>query len=101
MKILQKSLQNIPVTILTLAIIAFVVCQLVINSILAPLGSELQSLNSEKNYLVEENRQMEEKMAKTDSITAIQKLSEKSLSISPSKHKTVVYLEEASIVANK
>ncbi len=101
MKILQKALHNIPATIFTLAIIAFVVCQLVINSILAPLGSELQSLNSEKNYLVEENRQMEEKMAKTDSITAIQKLSEKSLSISPSKHKTVVYLEEASIVANK
>jgi hypothetical protein len=40
-------------------------------------------------------------MAKTDSITAIQKLSEKSLSISPSKKKTVVYLQEASIVANK
>ena len=101
MKILQKALQNIPTTIFTLAIIAFVVCQLVINSILAPLGSELQSLNSEKNYLVEENRQMEEKIAKTDSITAIQKLSEESLSISPSKNKTVVYLQEASIVANR
>lgn len=101
MKILQNATQNLPTTLLVLAVVAFVVCQLVINSILAPLGSELQSLNSEKNYLVEENRQMEEKIARTDSITAIQKLSDKSLSLSASKNKTVVYLQEATIVANR
>ncbi len=101
MKILQKATQNLPTTLFVLAIVAFVACQLVINSILAPLGSELQSLNSEKNYLVEENRQMEEKIARTDSITAIQKLSDRSLSLSASKNKTVVYLQEATIVANR
>lgn len=101
MKILQNATQNLPTTLFVLAIVAFVACQLVINSILAPLGSELQSLNSEKNYLVEENRQMEEKIARTDSITAIQKLSDRSLSLSASKNKTVVYLQEATIVANR
>lgn len=68
---------------------------------LAPLGSELQNLNSEKNYLLEENRSMEEQIAKSDSITVIRKLADKTLSLSSSNNKTVVYLQENSIVANK
>lgn len=65
------------------------------------MGTELQRLNSEKNYLVEENRGMEEKIAKNNSITVIRKLADESLSLSSSNQKTVVYLEEATVVANK
>ena len=101
MKIINKETQNIAGSIFVLAAIAFVVCQLVINSILAPLGGELQSLNQEKNYLIEENRGMEEEMAKSNSITVIQKLADKSLALSPTNDKTVVYIQEESIVANK
>lgn len=101
MKILNRATQNISGSIFILAAISFVICQLVINSILAPLGGELQNLNREKNYLVEENRSMEEEMAKSDSITVIQKLADKSLSLSPTNNKTVVYLQEEAIVANK
>jgi len=101
MRILNKASQNIAGTIFITCVIMFVLCQLIVNSILAPLGAELQSLNSEKNFLIEENRAMEEEIAKSGSITVIQKLADKSLSLSPSNNKTLVYLQEESIVANK
>lgn len=101
MGILNKASQNIAGTVFVTSVILFVLCQLIVNSILAPLGTELQSLNSEKNFLIEENRAMEEEIAKSGSITIIQKLADKSLSLSSSNKKTLVYLQEESIVANK
>ncbi len=101
MGILNKASQNIAGTVFVTSVILFVLCQLIVNSILAPLGTELQSLNSEKNFLIEENRAMEEEIAKSGSITVIQKLADKSLSLSSSNKKTLVYLQEESIVANK
>ncbi len=101
MRVVNKIKDNVAGSLFFIAIISFVVCQLVVNSILAPLGTQLQSLNKEKNYLLEENRGMEEKIAKSNSITVIRKLSDKSLSLSASTNKTVIYLQEASIVANK
>lgn len=101
MRIINKAKQNIFATLFVFSLLAFILSQLVVNSILAPLGSELQSLNSEKNYLVEENRGMEEEIAKNNSITVIRKLADKTLSLSASNQKSVVYLQEPSIVANK
>ena len=92
--------QNIPATIFVISLFSFIFSQLVINSILAPLGTDLQNLNSEKNYLVEENRSMEEQIAKSDSITVIRKLAEETLSLT-SGEKTVIYLENNSLVASK
>jgi len=91
---------NIPATIFLFSGFVFILSQLVINSILTPLGVELQSLNKEKNYLVEENRGMEEQIAKTNSITVIQKLADKSLNISSSAKRTVIYIENPTILAN-
>jgi len=100
-KIIKKAKQNIFATFFIFSLFAFILSQLVSNTILAPMGTELQRLNSEKNYLVEENRGMEEKIAKNNSITVIRKLADESLSLSSSNQKTVVYLEEATVVANK
>ncbi|MFA7677955.1 MAG: hypothetical protein WCY00_00355 [Candidatus Dojkabacteria bacterium] len=72
-----------------------------INSILSPLGIQLQSLNSEKNYLIEENRLMEEQVAKTGSIHVIKQLANKELNISSSSEKTVIYIEDSSIIAER
>lgn len=101
MKIINKAKQNIFATIFIFSLLSFILSQLVVNLVLAPLGSELQSLNREKNYLVEENRGMEEQIAKNNSITVIRKLADKTLSLSASNQKSVVYLQEPSIVANK
>ncbi|HNW32777.1 MAG TPA: hypothetical protein PK804_00150 [Candidatus Dojkabacteria bacterium] len=101
MRILNNASKNIAASIFVLSLVLFILSQLIINSILAPLGTELQSMNGEKNYLIEENRGMEEEIAKSGSITVIQKLADKTLSLSPSNKKTLVYLQEIAIVANK
>ena len=93
--------QNIPLSIFIFTLAAFTLSQLVINSKLSPLGIELQSLNKEKNYLIEENRSMEEQIAKSNSITVIRKLADKELSLSSSNKKTIVYIEEKSIIAER
>jgi len=101
MRILNNASKNIAASIFVLSLVLFILSQLIINSILAPLGTELQSMNGEKNYLIEENRGMEEEIAKSGSITVIQKLADKTLSLSSSNKKTLVYLQEIAIVANK
>ncbi|MGI5898119.1 MAG: hypothetical protein ACOX6Q_03075 [Candidatus Dojkabacteria bacterium] len=100
MKITASKPKNIPACVFALALTLFIFSQLIINSILAPLGTNLQNLNREKNYLVEENRGMEEEIAKANSITVIQKLADKSLSLTAGS-KTIVYLENDPLVANR
>lgn len=93
--------QNTTLTIFLFTLFIFTLSQLLINSILSPLGIELQSLNREKNYLIEENRSMEEQIAKTNSITVIRKLADKELNISSSSEKTIIYIEDRSIIAER
>lgn len=93
--------QNVPLTVFLFTLLVFILSQLVINSILSPLGIELQSLNSEKNYLIEENRSMEEQIAKTNSIMVIKQLANKELNISSSSEKSVIYIEGSSIIAER
>jgi hypothetical protein len=93
--------QNIAATLFVLTLLTFTFSQLVINSILSPLGVELQSLNREKNYLIEENRSMEEQIAKTNSITVIKQLANKELNISSANERTIIYIEDSSIIAER
>ncbi|MFA5633561.1 MAG: hypothetical protein WC973_00165 [Candidatus Dojkabacteria bacterium] len=93
--------QNMALTVFLFSLLTFILSQLVINSILSPLGIQLQSLNSEKNYLIEENRLMEEQVAKTGSIHVIKQLANKELNISSSSEKTVIYIEDSSIIAER
>lgn len=96
-----KTRKNLPVIIFGFSMIAFVLSQLVINAVLNPLGTELQSLNKEKNFLVEENRLMEEQVAKTSSITVIKKLADKQLDIRSQSDKSIIYLEQSALLAEK
>ena len=93
--------QNIALTIFLFSLFAFVSSQLIVNSILSPLGIQLQSLNSEKNYLIEENRLMEEQIAKTSSIHVIKQLANKELNISSDSERFVIYIEDTSIIAER
>ena len=94
----KKILKNIPAIVFLFSLLIFILGQLVINSILAPLGKELQALNSEKNFLMEENRSMEQEIAKNNSITVIQKLADETLSLNTST-KSIIYLESDGVVA--
>lgn len=97
----RQTTKNISLSIFIFTVLTFILSQLVINSILSPLGIELQSLNKEKNYLIEENRSMEEKIAKTNSITVIKKLASKELNISSSHEKSIIYIEDSTIIAER
>lgn len=99
--ITYKTRKNIPAILFITSMSIFVISQLVINAVLSPLGKELQSLNGEKNFLVEENRAMEEQVAKTDSITVIKKLADKELNITAQSQNSIVYLEQNAILAEK
>ena len=100
MRILDKKKYSITSVLLIFSFVVFGVSQLVVNSILTPLGTKLQSLNTEKEYLLEENRSISEDIAKSSSIKVVEKLSEKKLNIAQNRKQTVVYIEDKSLVAN-
>jgi len=85
--------------LLLLSFVIFVLSQLIVNSILTPLGSKLESLNSEKEYLLEENRTISEQIAKNNSLRVIESLSTKKLNLSMEKVQTFVYIEDSTLVA--
>lgn len=97
----NRTQKNIPALVFITTMSIFVVSQLVINAVLNPLGTELQSLNSEKNFLVEENKTMEEQVAKTNSITVIKQLAQAQLSLGSQSTRSVIYLEQSSVLAEK
>ncbi len=92
---------NLPATILSVTLVIFAMSQLIINSILTPLGLELQNLNTEKESLIEENRQMENQIAKLGSIKVIQKLTEKKLNISKNENQEIIYVSDTDVIAEK
>ncbi|MGI6423558.1 MAG: hypothetical protein ACOX0X_03015 [Candidatus Dojkabacteria bacterium] len=92
---------NIIFKVFLLTLIVFGSSQLVVNSILTPLGVKLQTLNSEKEYLLEENRKISEDIAKNNSIKVIENLSEKKLNLTPDKKQTVLYITDKTLVANR
>jgi hypothetical protein len=94
----QKS--NISIKIFTLTLLIFGVSQLVVNSVLTPLGVKLQNLNTEKDHLLEENREISEDIAKNSSIKVIEDLSDKKLNLTQEKQQTVIYIEDSTLVAN-
>ena len=94
-----ESRKNIFVIIFVFAILCFAIGQLIINSELTPMGLDLEALNKEKNYLVEENRSMEEEIAKTNSIVVIKKLAGKTLKLSNKNPKSIIYIEDTNIIA--
>lgn len=92
---------NIAMKIFLVTLLIFGVSQLVVNSVLTPLGVKLQTLNTEKEHLVEENRQISEEIAKNSSIKVIENLSDKKLNLTQEKQQTVVYIEDTTLVANR
>ena len=98
---MRKTTNKLPSTILATSLTIFVISQLVINSILSPLGIELENLNIEKESLVEENRDMEKQMATLSSIKVIKTLTSERLKISQNEDPTVVYITDTGVIAER
>ena len=101
MNSIKSQQSNTPFKVFLLTLVLFGLSQLVVNSILTPLGVKLQTLNTEKEHLLEENRQISEDIAKNNSIRVIENLSDKKLNLTQDKQQTVVYIEDTTLVANR
>lgn len=92
---------NTTATIFAITLVAFCIIQLVINAILSPLGAKLQSLNTEKDHLLEENRSLEEDLASSNSLTVIEHVTEKTLDLKDSSNKRTVYVSDNTVRAQQ
>ncbi len=92
---------NIAPTIFAVALVAFCVIQLIINAILSPLGAELQSLNTEKEYLLEENRSLEEDLASSNSLTVVEHITEKTLNFKDADQKRIIHVSDHTVRAQQ
>ena len=81
--------------------ILFFVAQLIVNSNLSPLGTRLQELNSEKEYLVESDENISEELAKLDSIIVVKELAQKKLNFGKHDGQSILYIKQESVLAEK
>lgn len=81
--------------------ILFFVAQLTVNSNLSPLGTRLQELNSEKEYLLESNENINEELAKLDSIVVVKELAQKKLNFDKHDRHSILYIKQESVLAEK
>jgi hypothetical protein len=93
--------KNLTLKIFILSTIIFFVAQLIVNSNLSPLGSKLQELNSEKEYLVEVNENAHEELAKLDSIVVVRKLAQKKLNFDKHNSQSTIYIQDTNVLAEK
>ena len=98
---MKKTKNKLPITILSISLVLFAMSQSVINSILSPLGIELESLNTEKEFLVEENRAMENQIAKLGSIKVVETLTGKRLNISKVEGQEIIYISDTAVIAGR
>lgn len=92
-------MESILAAVAMLSVIAFIFVQLVTNAILSPLGHKLENLNSEKNQLIEENRILEQEIAKSNSITVIETYSKDKFELSNTTEKETVFVSNKSVQA--
>ncbi|MCB9803451.1 hypothetical protein H6763_01340 [Candidatus Nomurabacteria bacterium] len=82
-----------------LSFLFFLVSQLYTNAKLSPLGRDLQTLNTEKDLLIEDNRLLEQEIAKDNSLIIIREYSEKQFNISSKADYDTLFVTDASIQA--
>jgi hypothetical protein len=93
--------KNITLKFFVLSTIIFFVAQLIVNSNLSPLGTQLQELNSEKEYLVEVNENIHEELAKLDSIVVVKELAQKKLNFDKQDVQSTIYIHTENVLAEK
>jgi len=95
--------QNINTTqkIFLITTVIFFVAQLFVNSNLSPLGTQLQSLNSEKEYLVEVNNNINEQLAKLNSIVVVKELAQKQLNFDKGSAQSTLYIQTDNVLAER
>lgn len=92
---------NTTLKIFIISTIVFFVAQLIVNSNLSPLGTELQKLNTQKEYLVEVNNNINEELAKLNSIVVVKELAQKRLNFDKSTAQSTIYIQTENVYAER
>jgi len=87
--------------IFAISTLIFFVAQLIVNSNLSPLGTQLQQLNSEKDYLVEVNNNINEQLAKLNSIVVVKELAQKKLKFDKASAQSTIYIQQENVLAER
>jgi hypothetical protein len=96
---LLDSVQGLCFAITIVVIIIFVVTHLVINFALTPKGIELENLSREKDFLLENNRELGQEIARIKSISIIKEITGETMSLDPDAGSLIIYISNESIVA--
>lgn len=87
-----NNLKSLPFITLILSLTLFIFTIIYTNTVLSTKGIQLQSLNTEKNLLLQENRLLENDLANAQSITVVQNLTIKKYKLIPTKTNQLVYI---------
>ena len=96
---LLDSFQSLCFAMTIIVTTIFVITHLVINFVLTPKGIELEDLSREKNYLVENNRELGQEIARIKSISIIKEITGETMSLEPDANSKIIYISNESIVA--
>lgn len=92
------SLGKFSLVLLAFSIFSFCFIHLTVSSILDPRGKELRILEAQKEQLVEENRVLQQEIAKLSSLSVVIGRAQKDLGME--KAKDVIYISVPSASAN-
>ncbi|GAB4157496.1 MAG: hypothetical protein Fur003_1290 [Candidatus Dojkabacteria bacterium] len=95
----KLSLNKVLIVLVLVSTVLFITTQIITNAVLSPLGHKLAAYNTEKNLLLEENRELEQQIAKDTSITIIDKYSQENLKLKKTLSKNTVYVNGSEIQA--
>lgn len=88
--------------VLTIIIFSvFLGTHLIINSILTPKGIKLEALNEEKNFLVENNRELGQEIARIKSISIIEEITCEEMNLASNPENQIIYISNESVIAER
>ncbi|MFH1547267.1 MAG: hypothetical protein ABIC57_02165 [bacterium] len=92
------SLMKFSLSLILFSAFSFCLVHLVVSSILEPRGKELRTLEAQKDQLIEENRVLQQEIAKLSSLSVVVGRAEKDLGMN--KANDVIYISTPSASAN-
>lgn len=93
------SFQSLCLAITITTMVVFVITHLVINFVLTPKGIELENLAQEKNFLVENNRELGQEIARIKSISIVKEITSEKMSLESVTESEIIYISNESVVA--
>ena len=79
--------------------ILFIGTNIFVNFLLTPKGVQLENLSQEKNLLLEQNRDLDQEIARIKSINIVKEITNESMNLNSSASEKIIYVSDESIIA--